>query len=47
MSKRLTIMIVDVLDKKLRFREAKRFQQESSTCSFSKMLNETLRKPLK
>jgi hypothetical protein len=47
MSIRVTIMIDDDLDKKLRIRQAKRIQQENSTCSFSKMLNETLRKSLK
>jgi len=47
MSIRVTIMIDEDLDKKLRFRQAKRIQQEQSSCSFSKMLNETLRKSLK
>ena len=47
MSIRVTIMIDDDLDKKLRIRQAKRIQQENSACSFSKMLNETLRKSLK
>jgi hypothetical protein len=47
MSIRVTIVIDEDLDKKLRFRQAKRIQQENSTCSFSKILNETLRKSLK
>ena len=47
MSKRVTIVIDEDLDKKLRLRQAKRIQQELSTYSFSKMLNETLRKSLK
>jgi hypothetical protein len=47
MSIRVTIMIDEDLDKKIRIRQAKRIQQENSTCSFSKMLNETLRKSLK
>ncbi len=47
MSIRVTIMIDDDLDKKLRLRQAKRIQQEQASCSFSKMLNETLRKSLK
>ena len=47
MSRRVTIVIDEDLDKKLRLRQAKRIQQENSTCSFSKMLNETLRKSLK
>ena len=47
MSIRVTIMIDDDLDKKIRIRQSKRIQQENSACSFSKMLNETLRKSLK
>ncbi len=47
MSKRVTIMIDDDLDKKLRLRQAKIIQQENSSCSYSKVLNETLRKVLK
>lgn len=47
MGKRVTIIIDDDLDKKIRLRQAKRIQQEHSTCSFSKMLNETLRNSLK
>ncbi len=47
MSKRVTIMIDDDLDKKLRMRQAKLIQQEQSSYSYSKVLNETLRKVLK
>ncbi len=47
MSKRITIMIDDDLDKKLRMRQAKFIQQEQSSCSYSKVLNETLRKVLR
>ena len=47
LSKRVTIMIDEDLDKKLRLRQAKVIQQEQSSCSFSKVLNETLRKSLK
>ncbi len=47
MSIRVTIMIDEDLDKKLRLRQAKRIQKEQASCSFSKMLNETLRKSLK
>ena len=47
MSKRVTIMIDDDLDKKLRMRQAKFIQQEQSSYSYSKVLNETLRKVLK
>ena len=47
MSKRVTIMIDDDLDKKLRLRQAKLISQEQTSYSFSKVLNETLRKVLK
>jgi hypothetical protein len=47
MSKRVTIMIDDDLDKKLRLRQAKLIQQEQSSYSYSKVLNETLRRTLK
>jgi len=47
MSKRVTIMIDDDLDKKLRQRQAKMIQQEQASYSYSKALNETLRKVLK
>jgi hypothetical protein len=44
MSKRVTIMIDDDLDKKLRLRQAKMIQQEQTSYSYSKVLNESLRK---
>ena len=47
MSKRVTIMIDEDLDKKLRLRQAKMIQQEQSSYSYSRVLNETLRKALK
>ena len=47
MGKRVTIMINDDLDKKLRLRQAKIIQQEQVSCSYSKVINETLRKCLK
>ena len=47
MSKRVTIMIDDDLDKKLRLRQAKMISQEQSSYSYSKVLNETLRRTLK
>ena len=47
MVKRITIMIDEDLDKKLRFRQAKRILQEQSSYSYSRVLNETLRKALK
>ena len=47
MSKRVTIMIDDDLDKKLRLRQAKLISQEQSSYSYSKVVNESLRKILK
>ena len=47
MGKRITIMIDEDLHKKLRLRQAKLIQQEQSSYSYSKVLNETLRKVLK
>jgi len=47
MIKRVTIVIDDDLDKKLRLRQAKIIQQTASSCSYSKVLNDTLRKILK
>jgi len=47
MSKRVTIMIDDDLDKKLRLRQAKMIQQEQTSYSYSRVLNETLRKVLR
>ncbi|MCH7966740.1 MAG: hypothetical protein IIB02_04880 [Thaumarchaeota archaeon] len=47
MSKRVTIMIDEDLDKKLRLRQAKMIQQEQASYSYSKVLNDTLRKILK
>ncbi len=47
MSKRVTIMIDEDLDKKLRLRQAKMIQQEQASYSYSKVLNDVLRKTLK
>ena len=47
MSKRVTIVIDDYLDKKLRIRQAKMIQQEQSAYSYSRVVNDTLRKVLK
>jgi len=47
MSKRVTIMIDEDLDKKLRLRQAKMILQEKSSYSYSRVMNETLRKVLK
>ncbi len=47
MSKRVTIMVDDDLDKKIRLRQAKMIQQKQISYSYSKTLNEVLRKSLK
>ncbi len=47
MRKRVTIMIDEELDKKLRLRQAKMIQQEQSSYSYSRALNDCLRKVLK
>jgi len=46
-AKRVTIMIDNDLDQKLRSRQAKMIRETQSSYSFSKVLNETLRKELK
>jgi len=47
MSKRVTIVLDDDLDKKLRLRQAKIIQKENSSCSFSRVVNDVIRKVLK
>ena len=47
MSKRVTIMIDEDIDKKLRLRQAKHIEQKQASYSYSKVLNESLRKVLK
>ena len=47
MSKRVTIMIEDELDKKLRTLQAKMIQQKQTSYSYSKAVNDSLRKVLK
>ncbi len=47
MGKRITIMLDDDLDKKLRLIQAKAIQNTASSVSFSTVLNETLRNYLK
>ena len=46
MSKRITIMIDDDIDKKLRQRQARMIQQTSETYSYSKTINDILKKSL-
>jgi hypothetical protein len=47
MTKRITIMIDDALDKKLRLIQAKQIANTSSSVSYSRVLNDMLRKQLK
>ena len=47
MAKRVTIMIDNDLDKKLRIRQAKMISSEQTSYSFSKVINEIIRKALK
>jgi len=47
MARRVTIMIDDDLDKKTRMIQAKKIQQEQSSYSYSRVINETLRKAFK
>ena len=47
MSKRITVMLDDDLDKKLHLIQAKAIQSTTSSVSFSTVLNETLRNSLK
>lgn len=46
MSKRITIMIDDDLDKKLRLKQAKSIQKSNKSVSYSRVLNDTIRKNL-
>ena len=47
MTKRVTIMIDEDNDRKLRLRQAKMISQKQTSYSYSRVLNETLRKVLK
>ncbi len=47
MAKRVTIMLDNDLDKKLRLLQAKAIQSTTSSVSFSKAINEVLRTSLK
>jgi hypothetical protein len=47
MSKRITIMIDEDIDKKLRLIQAKQITKTSSSISYSQIVNEALRKQLK
>ncbi len=47
MAKRITIMIDEDIDKKLRLIQAKQITKTNSSVSFSKVLNEVIRKQVK
>ncbi|NND87441.1 MAG: hypothetical protein HKM23_09030 [Nitrosopumilus sp.] len=47
MAKRITIMIDDDLDKKLRLLQAKQIKESTKSVSFSRTINDVLRKSLK
>ena len=47
MRKRITIVIDDDLQKKLREKQAKEIKKTSSSVSFSNVINETIRKCMK
>lgn len=47
MSIRVTIMIEAVLDKKIRVLQAKRIQKTASSVSYSRVINELLKKQVK
>ena len=47
MAKRVTIMVDNDLDKKLRLLQAKMIKTKQSSVSYSKVINETLRTVLK
>jgi hypothetical protein len=47
MSKRITIMIDDDIDKKLRLIQAKQIQNTTNSVSYSRVINETLKNKLK
>ena len=47
MGKRVTIMIDDDIAKKLHLIQAKEIQSTNSSVSYSKVINETIRKRLK
>ena len=43
-AKRITIMLDEDLDKKIRLKQAKLIQKTNGSISFSRVVNETLRK---
>jgi len=47
MAKRVTIMIDENLDKKIRFIQAKQIKKTTGSVSYSRVLNELLKKQVK
>jgi hypothetical protein len=47
MSKRITVMIDEELDKKIRLLQAKKIVQEESSYSYSRVMNDCIRKSLR
>lgn len=47
MSKRVTIMLDEDLDKKIRMRQAKQIEKSPQSISFSRVLNDVLRESFK
>ena len=47
MTKRVTIVVDEILDKRLRLRQARLIQKTSKSVSYSKVLNEILLKGFK
>jgi hypothetical protein len=46
MAKRVTIMLDEDLDRKIRVKQSKLIQKTNESVSFSKVINETIRKAL-
>lgn len=46
-AKRITIMLDNDLDKKLRLMQGKIIAKDNISCSFSRVINDTIRKSLK
>jgi len=46
MTKRITVMIEDDVDKKLRAKQAKYIQKNNASYSYSKVINDTLKQAL-
>lgn len=47
MAKRITVMIADDVDKKLRAKQAKIIQKTNSSYSYSKVINDALKQALR